>query len=221
MYRDKPDSGGQDGPLTRTGALARYYAVTTQMIVDEHKIIFIHIPKCAGESIETVFMGKPFNIPGDNYQMHPEKHLSIREIRTRYPEKFHSYLKFTVIRNPWDRVVSWVHYRDRRLNRTSGTFLERLKTDMTCLPKSNLFLRSTCYSMLTIGGRMPLDHIIRYEELQSGFNEVCEKIGIDTTPLPVVNSSRRTRYRDYYDDEARELVASHFRLDIRYFNYRY
>ena len=46
------------------------------MIIDEHKTIFVHIPKNAGTAIETLFGNSSFRIQ-------PSKHADIREIKRK------------------------------------------------------------------------------------------------------------------------------------------
>jgi hypothetical protein len=109
------------------------------MISHKYHCIFIHIPKCAGTSIETALghprekgrrdhrsirmVENPFLIPAafssvDNILegLHRFKHQYIDEISlpenklTVTQEQYRSYFKFTIIRNPWARVYSW--YKD-------------------------------------------------------------------------------------------------------------
>ena len=85
-------------------------------ISDKYQLIFFHLPKCAGRSVvnaldiktsdktniktglgQTTLLG--FEIAGWNNRI--------------YPEKWNNYIKFTIIRNPWDRVVSLYHFRKK------------------------------------------------------------------------------------------------------------
>ena len=78
------------------------------MIIDEHKAIFIHIPKNAGTSIETLFANSSFRIQ-------PYKHANIHEIKRKFLELYDSHRKFTIVRNPYDKMVSWYFYLKRNL----------------------------------------------------------------------------------------------------------
>ena len=79
----------------------------------EKKYIFTHPPKCGGTSVEIALLGKELfdeeNIP----KWRPWKHASlikqIEEVkRLGYdPDDF---LKFSIIRNPWERVYSWFKF---------------------------------------------------------------------------------------------------------------
>ncbi len=189
------------------------------MIVDKYRTIFVHVPKCAGESIETVFLGRPFNLPGTQFEMEPEKHLSVLEIRNTYPKKFIKYLKFAVIRNPWERVLSWVRYRDLKQNRTEGTVAERLTQDLQL--NDHFFMVRSFHWMLFIEDRLQMDFIIRYESLQQDFDQLCSLIGHPQLTLPHINRTKHDHYRKYYDDHSRELVARWFKKDIKHFGYKY
>ena len=67
------------------------------MISHQHKVIFIHIPKCAGRSISEAF-GQPFD------------HFTASYYQTKHPDNWHSYTVFTMVRNPYQRLVSMYHY---------------------------------------------------------------------------------------------------------------
>ncbi|WP_298287497.1 sulfotransferase family 2 domain-containing protein [uncultured Lutibacter sp.] len=68
------------------------------MVSHKHKCIFVHIPKTGGETITSLFEDNDSNIP---------KHANARQIKEYLGEKVWSeYFKFTVVRNPYDLVVS-------------------------------------------------------------------------------------------------------------------
>ena len=72
------------------------------MINHDNKLIFIHIARTGGTSIETALSGK------DWWLIDPQtKHISAGMARKIYGEEvWRTYTKFSVVRNPWDRVVS-------------------------------------------------------------------------------------------------------------------
>lgn len=96
----------------------------------KHKLIFIHIPKCAGSTIEkilnlnnlenfysvhkTINTGivvekNKFNTLSEYYNCgyKTPQHLTLRELKRVLPKiYFNSYKKFTVVRNPYSRFVS-------------------------------------------------------------------------------------------------------------------
>lgn len=194
------------------------------MILHELKLIFIHTPKCAGESIETALMGGPNRgYKGDPFEGTPDKHWGVRDWRLRYPVEFASYFKFSVVRNPWDRIVSWVSYRDLRYARIRGSFQDRMRADLSWRNWSfgRLLKEKSFKNMLFLDGRLAVDYVIRFENLQNGFDEVCDKIAIPRTILPFRNRTDHRPYWEYYDDNLINRVRRRFEFDIQYFDYEF
>ena len=76
------------------------------MTSDDLQCCFIHIPKTAGTSIGKLLL--------DDLNAYDNKcHLTLQPY-LRYPD----YYKFTFIRNPWDRIVSY--YYEKQLHPASG-----------------------------------------------------------------------------------------------------
>ena len=78
------------------------------MIIDKEKLIFIHIPKNAGTSITSYFSTQRIN--------QPRKHASIEEIKSGFPTEYEAYKKFAIVRNPYDRMVSYFFYLKKNNN---------------------------------------------------------------------------------------------------------
>jgi hypothetical protein len=88
------------------------------------QFVFVHIPKCAGTSITQAFMqsGCDLSFYGPAPLQHRLEfnvlwlhHTPARHLQTKLSENdWHSSYKFTVVRNPWERLVSLYHYRRRK-----------------------------------------------------------------------------------------------------------
>lgn len=77
------------------------------MINHDLKCIFIHIPRCAGSSVEHWLCGK------DWWSIDPaSKHLTARQARMIYAEYWDSYFKFSILRDPLTRSRSCLKYAD-------------------------------------------------------------------------------------------------------------
>ncbi len=68
---------------------------------------FIHIPKCGGSSVCEILECRN---PNGNKQ-----HQTLENILTQVSiEVFNESFSFTVIRNPWARLLSWYHFFNQR-----------------------------------------------------------------------------------------------------------
>src|SRR4051812_39230730 len=73
------------------------------MISHEHRCIFVHIPKTAGNSVNRVF--------GIGWQDHKDLQRYHAELPA---ELFATYFKFAIVRNPWDRLLSDYNYQVKK-----------------------------------------------------------------------------------------------------------
>ena len=191
------------------------------MINNEYKFIFIHIGKTGGTSIERVFDPRIGNNVDSDFK---GKHWNALKYRKKHPRKYKKYFKFTFVRNPWDREVSsYVFFS--RIGLTELTFKERLKERANRI--GNYFghkdiLRQTYNHMITdTHGRYLPDFIGKFENLQSDFDTICDKIGKSRVKLPHYNKTKRLHYSNYYDDETREMVANAYATEIEHFGYKF
>src|ERR1700722_11866986 len=73
-----------------------------RMIDRERGLLFLHIARTGGTSVETALVGK------DWWLIDPmTKHLAASQARRIHGEKiWRTFKKFSIVRNPWDRLVS-------------------------------------------------------------------------------------------------------------------
>ncbi len=195
------------------------------MISHIHNCIFIHIPKCAGESIETALMGRPnWEKDDPNYKFLEEsedsiagqdKHYTIKQWRNNY--YFNQYFKFSIVRNPWDASLSFYKYRKKRDN-----FPHSFNEWVSCVnPKIfSRFLSPLNY--LLEGDDVPLDYVGRFEDLNHEWKIICKKLNIKCKKLPHINKTlSQSNYRDYYNKKSIDIVYKNMKKDIDYFKYEY
>ena len=224
------------------------------IISHSRKFIFIKSYKTAGTSVEAAlskyctdedvvtplgdyrfnrdengaWIHKPHN-PG-NFQQH-DKALAIRNKLSS--EIWDSYYKFSITRNPWDRVVSfffWANRRDSTLM-PRKRFYHYLGAPFDEL--SDIRKRFAEYvkgdwnnndSFYIIDNELCVDFVIRYENMEKDFKNICKVIGVPEMDLPRLKAGMRQRnhhYSEYYDDETRQIVADRNQNDIRRFGYRF
>ena len=202
------------------------------MISHTHKFIFIHIPKTAGTTIDIFFNGSM------------QRHSCLKDYEYFLPKKqFDQYFKFTTVRNPFDLLVSsYAMVIERIQQKNSGalktfghnvfSFEEYLKDKIHNYTVGTEPFISTnfSYSMFNQNqinwikdsqGRINIDYVMKFENLQQDFNIVCDKIGIPHQQLPHTNKTNHKHYTEYYDEETREIVAQKYARDIEYFGYKF
>ena len=186
------------------------------MINHKHKFIFIHINKCGGSTIDRLLGGGLFG-----------GHKKVFDYKKLNPKEFDNYFKFTFVRNPWDRVVSFYFYQMKRnwiyypFDETIP-FKEFVKNWLIQMPRQTKLNTHPCYDWISDkDDNLQVDFIGRFENLQQDFNIVCDKIGIPQQQLPRKNATKHKHYTEYYDDETREIVAEKFAKDIEYFGYEF
>jgi hypothetical protein len=185
------------------------------MMLHHLELIFVHIARTGGTSIETALTGH------DWWLISPEtKHLSARQIRQRAgEERWNKYFKFSVVRNPWDRVVSmfatgwWIG--DHRQCGAQAEF-EYFITNLA--PHPHETYASLQYSEII---NEKLDMIVRYEALQNGFDQVCGAIGKPAMTLGRQEARPRLHYSVYYNDFTRRQVGDLFKRDIEHYGYAF
>jgi Sulfotransferase family len=190
---------------------------------DIAKAIFVHVPKCAGDSISLTLFG---NFSGS--------HTTLTEyIYFLDPQRVASYFKFAIVRNPWDRLVSAFHYlksggwdeEDRDwFNSELGHFKDFDEFVRVWLNKDNIwkrvYLRPQYHFVIEDHRKIEMDFIGLFENLEEDFRHITNRLGVECT-LSQTNKSKHKDYKEYYDDETRKIVANVYDIDIELFGYNF
>jgi hypothetical protein len=150
-------------------------------------------------------------------------HMPAREIREKLgADIWNSYYKFTIIRNPFDKVVSWYHFRNPSAKLLESSDLIKAFNTWILEPNASLGRDRNKY---VIGGKFALDEVVRYETLVDDLGSITKKLGCEMTALPRLKSSQRgtdrLHYRKYYSEEARRLVEDSFDYECSEFEYEF
>lgn len=183
------------------------------MISHQDRCLFVHIPKAAGQSVESVFverMGLTWQQrealllkANNSAEQGPPRlaHLTAQEyLNYGYvtPEQFQQYFKFSFVRNPWARIVSEYNYRrmhgDAAYQVSFKHFLfEQFPTeDMDDYHLAKDYYRHVIPQWQFLyddNGKPLVDFIGKFERLQKDFTIVCQHLDITAVNLPHKNKT--------------------------------
>jgi hypothetical protein len=207
------------------------------MIVSHlHRYIFVAMPKTGThsvrqalrehlgpEDIEQVGLFINQRFPFDDIAQIKHGHLSVRQVRPSLGDAIcDDYLKFTFVRNPFDRFVSYCAF----MTRQHGAFERDPQSTMRKIlfevrPLDHVHFQPQ-YTLLTNdAGALEMDIIGRVERMQADYDSICARIGIPARALDKVNSSKRGDYRQYYDQALIDGVTELYHRDLALFDYSF
>lgn len=185
---------------------------------NDPKFIFIHLPKNAGSSVTKALA----NYKGvDREELRPQKYKFIyaRNLKEVVPNP-KDYFIFSVIRNPWERVVSYFHY------------LQQIRQPPHNLSKDVRFedwvhaggFKTLQTQMVQLSDDFPcnvssyIDYVARLERLDTDWPAICEALGINCTMMHDKKSDHK-HYSEYYNDTTKDIVFKNYKDDIECLNY--
>lgn len=215
-----------------------------------NKIYFVHVPKTAGSFIKDCY-GRYENFypntRNDREHKFPIKAKRLGSTceafrRQKDIDHFPSYqedinyttadFKFSVIRNPFDWLVSYYHHSSRydngwgNVNEAMGfkTFREFIISFAT-MPSENWhvpFLSSTPFGQILYKDRLMVDKYFKQENLFELHDYFLNNFDIRNSTNSRVNMSVKRKskdYKNYYDQEMVDLIYKKMDRELKYFKY--
>lgn len=207
------------------------------------RYIFVHIPKTGGTSLSLALEARAKRddiLIGDTpkarrrqhrlARLHPAgrlwKHATLADIDGIVTAaEIDAMFVVTMVRNPWDRAVSYYHWLRSQTFEHPAVYLAQSLSFAPFLRHEVVqrsFRNSPAASyMRDAGGRDCADLFIRLEHFAEDARAFEAHLGFDLS-LPHVNASARAReYRSYYDEALAQVIAETCAEDITRFGYRF
>ena len=182
------------------------------MIDYTNKLIFVHIPKTGGSSVESILCHEGFS----NHNVRASQTVIDNNLQDNFPLGTHSPLsaqvhhisnkgiradefrRFAIVRNPWDRVTSYYKYHLQY-----GFIPSGMRFGHDYLKLKPFVLRSNILHMLDGS----VDRILSFSNLSEEFNTLMDDLNVECPKLPIVNVSKdTTHYREFFKGDNEELI---------------
>lgn len=173
-------------------------------------------------------------------------HYALDIVEQLGPNRFDNYFKFAFVRNSWDWLVSlYFFFTKSEMNPYTGQPWRNMFYNQTKDMSFDEFVDWVANDGLTesasrkrsafrdkrpvsqkdwlsgLDGTILVDFVGRYENLQQGFDHVCQKIELESVGLPRLNQTNHAEYRTYYSPETQEKVRAYFSGDIEEFGFEF
>ncbi len=206
------------------------------IISRKHSYVFVHVPKTGGTSMTLALedrVGPQDILIGDTPKAKRRKgrlkdlactgrlwkHSTLADVQGLYPPDA---FVFTLVRNPWDRMVSYYHWlRDQSFDHSAVklakalSFAEFLKNDSI----QNAVREGGYESFVRDAEGKDRCNLFARLEYPGDLEPLWDHLGFQLT-IPHVNKSKRYRdWQTYYDAQSIDIISEIAWRDIQRFGY--
>jgi chondroitin 4-sulfotransferase 11 len=186
------------------------------MICKQYKFINIHIKKCGGRSLAAVFP--------ELEDMHETFIDCYRLLR----ENLANYFLWTIVRNPWDRMVSlYAYHRDETgmCEDTFEIFIKNMyfKTFLRYYSEPEKYpfdSKPQINYLKDVEGNLAVDYVAFLPNIKEDFEKIRQFCGMPAEIIyPHFWKTKRTDHREYYDETTKNMVEELFKEEIELFKF--
>lgn len=215
-----------------------FYSRNNNLLAEEYKVIHYFIQKNAcstlkAQFVEVLGMEKGADFPNDVHNLN--LYLYPKTDRDEHRTKYKDFLRFTIARNPWERLVSCYKDKIQKYDKTTNFF-------MNCSPKFyggmpfDEFVEVVCslpekqadhhfcsqiFLMTDSRAAFCSNYICNIENLSDHLNEIKIQTGIPFSVPQKLNVTYKSDYESFYTPDLIEKVRNYYRPDIEFFRYEF
>lgn len=189
------------------------------LILPEYGACFVCIPKTGTQALSQYL--EKYLRTNESRRFSVESlhdyHASLEEVERvgDLPFSIYNTWTFAVVRNPFDRVVSYCASTDPSFEQNPQESVKRALIDFLENGQNRWMLPQ---SYFTAG----VKQLYQFEALGDAVQSLKDRFGIsDSGPMPKVNESFHGRYPMYFDGDSKALAEYAYAEDLRAFEYRF
>jgi hypothetical protein len=207
------------------------------------KYIFVHAPKTAGTSMALALEDRAMKddiMLGDTPKA-VKRRRRLKDVQARGRLWKHATLAdidglvsaqdldglfaFTLVRNPWDRMVSYYHWlRVQGFDHPAVSLAKQVDFHVfaqSCLIASSMKANPASHYMTDARGVERCNAYIRIEHFAEDAAALVSHLGFGLDLGRANTSERQADYQSYYDDKTRHAVAEACAEDVERFGYSF
>ena len=198
----------------------------------EKNLLFIHIPKTGGTVIEdnikkqtpqklfSCFNNTILDFPYNNQALQHQFYTTIYKFRDRLDINFNNIKIFSVVRNPYDRIISDLFWweliekdftAEQVYNIIKNNYLYRDDLDNHNEPQYKFITDENCELIKNI-------KIFKTETLNESNNKLNKFIGFD---INIKQTNVNKDYSSYLNKDSISLINTFYKKDFELFNYKF
>ena len=189
------------------------------MVYIPGKLLFIHIPKTGGKSVIRVLTKQGGILSIINGKFLPP-YSTVIEAQNSLAGEFNRLFSFCFVRNPWDWFVSKYEYViQSKAHNLKDYFIELgfKRYIQTHEGGPSQQMKFFCKN-----GEPQVTYVGRFESLGTELLHVLNLNGLDANiKIPHIGATKRRPYKEYYDEETKQIIEKVERDIINRFGYKF
>ncbi len=203
--------------------------------MESKKLLMVHIPKCAGITMNQIIGLDNPKFFGNHYGHHYANF-----IKNKMKDKYKNYTSFCIIRNPWDRLWSSYNFMKsgsefiRKKNNNLNSFEDYIfdiyntKKYLNVNSKTNgadLYYHKQSNWVTNKNNEKIVDIIGKFEDLSSLVKTIEHDFNIDGLSQRFKsthsNKTKKVNYREVYNQSMVNKVSEMYQDDIKLGDYKF